>query len=303
MGLVRKQSHESQNHRSWFFMTRESGNNVTRRQFLKTLAGGTLAAGVMVGGGVGLTALMEPYNITLERVQIALRGLPESAEGLRIVQLSDLHLYPYTKLPHIERAIAITNELQPDVVVLTGDYVLESAEAIFDLAPALSRLNPRIDVFATLGNHDYWTNNQIIEQGFAENGIRLLKNDRVVLSNGLVLAGLDDPWSGRPDLNRTLDGISPDQTTILLAHEPDFVDVYGADPRVDLMLSGHTHGGQVVLPLVGAPYLPRYGRKYLRGLYHLADTQLYVNRGIGTTARNLRFNAKPEITEITVVGG
>lgn len=275
--------------------------NVTRRQFLKVLAGSTVAASILSAGGIGLAAVTGPYSLIVERIQIALRNLPPSAEGLRIVQLSDLHLYPFTKLPHIERAIELANSLQPDVVVLTGDYVLESAEAIFDLAPALAQLNPRIALLATMGNHDYWTNPAVIAQGFAEQGIQLLRNERITLPNGVVIAGLDDPWSGTPDLAATLDGVQAEQPVVLLAHEPDFIDLFAADPRLDLMLSGHTHGGQVNFPVFGAPYLPRYGRKYLRGHYRVGAAQLYVNRGIGTTGGNFRLDAAPEVTEITLL--
>lgn len=274
---------------------------VTRRQFLQMVVGGTVAAGILTAGGVGLAAVTGPYSLVVERVQIALRNLPSAAEGMRIVQLSDFHLYPFTKLPHIERAIVLANSLEPDVIVLTGDYVLESAEAIFDLAPTLAQLNPRTAFLAAMGNHDYWTNATVIAQGFAEQGIRLLQNEHVTLPNGVVIAGLDDPWSGMPDLAATLEGIQAEQPVVLLAHEPDFFDLFATDPRLDLMLSGHTHGGQVNLPIFGAPYLPRYGRKYVRGHHLLGAAQLYVNRGIGTTGGNFRLDAAPEVTEITLV--
>lgn len=274
---------------------------VTRRQFLKAALAATAATGVLAAGGAGLAAVATPHLVDVERVQIALRGLSPAADGVRIVQLSDFHLYPFTKLPQIERAVTLANRLDPDVVVLTGDFVLESAESIFDLAPALAALNPRFDLFAVHGNHDHWTDHRIVEAGLAASGIRLLKNERVTLGNGLTIAGLDDPWSGWPDLSGALDGVAVTDTVVLLAHEPDFIDRFAADPRVGLMLSGHTHGGQVNLPLVGPPYLPRFGRKYLRGHYRVRDAQLYVNRGIGVTAGNLRLGAVPEVTEITLV--
>ena len=170
---------------------------VTRRQFLQMVVGGTVAAGILTAGGVGLAAVTGPYSLVVERVQIALRNLPSAAEGMRIVQLSDFHLYRSPNC-HIERAIVLANSLEPDVIVLTGDYVLESAEAIFDLAPTLAQLNPRTAFLAAMGNHDYWTNATVIAQGFAEQGIRLLQNEHVTLPNGVVIAGLDDPGAVGP---------------------------------------------------------------------------------------------------------
>lgn len=137
-----------------------------------------------------------------------------------------------------------------------------AAAAIFDLAPELAKLNPRHGIFAILGNHDHWTDAAVVKQGLAENGIDLLHNHGVLLNESqLFLAGVDDLWSGEPDIEAALADWREDVPTILLAHEPDFADVFLGDGRIQLQLSGHTHGGQVRVPGLGSIVLPRYGQK------------------------------------------
>lgn len=271
--------------------------SMNRRQFLKMAGAAVVAGGLSAAGGYGLATQVEPYRLQVER--LTLGGWPAALAGLRLVQLSDFHLYPFTPLWFVQEVVAQANALRPDVVVLTGDYVLESAESIFDLAPALAQLNPRLGVAAILGNHDHWADVRIVRQGLREAGIPLLTNQRLTLG-GLIVAGLDDPWAGRPDLAATLDGVRLGAPLILLAHEPDFVDEFSRDPRIRLQLSGHSHGGQVRLPGLGAPFLPRYAEKYDLGLYQVRQTWLYTNRGIGMTGAHIRFNCPPEITEITL---
>jgi predicted MPP superfamily phosphohydrolase len=212
-------------------------------------------------------------------------------------------LYPYTQLDFIKEAVAVANALQPDLIVLTGDYVSRKAEAIFELAPVLASLNAKHGVFSILGNHDLWTDVEIIRLGFKEQRLPLLENEGVALPvNGetLYLAGVDDGWSGQPDLALALAQRPTGALTILLAHEPDLADQFSLDERVSLQLSGHSHGGQVRLPLLGAPVLPRLGKKYDQGLYRINEMWLYTNRGIGLVTP-VRINCPPEITEITLM--
>ena len=196
------------------------------------------------------------------------------------------------------------NELAPDLIVLTGDYVLETAESIFDLTPALARLNARHGIFAILGNHDHWTNPAVVQQGLAEYGIELLHNRGVLLNQSqLLLAGVDDLWSGEPDIEAALADWREDVPTVLLAHEPDFADDFLADGRIQLQLSGHSHGGQVRVPGMGPVVLPRYAQKYHNGLYSVSQGQVYTNRGIGIIGPAVRLNCPPEITEIVLQVG
>jgi len=281
---------------------------ISRRGFLKATAG---MAALGVAGVVGAVGSYE-YGVHLatewlavEQVEIPLRKLKPALEGLKIVQLSDLHLYPYTQLDLIQQAIQTTNALNPDLVVLTGDYVLSTAEAIFDLAPVLSTLNARYGVFGILGNHDLWTDADTVRAGFAANGLPMLRNEGIELDIGgalLYLAGVDDGWSGQPDLKTALNEHRGNTPVILLAHEPDLADEFAGDGRVSLQLSGHSHGGQVRIPGLGALVLPYLGQKYDQGLNRVNDMWVYTNRGLGVIPPPVRLNCRPEITEITLVG-
>ncbi|MCP4418826.1 MAG: metallophosphoesterase [Chloroflexi bacterium] len=268
---------------------------LTRRGFLKW-AGGALLGGAAT---VGYVTQIEPEWLTVERQTIQMPQLAANMDGFKIVQLSDFHLFPYTTLDLVEKAIEKTNELAPDLVVLTGDYVLETAASIFDLAPVLAKLNPRHGIFAILGNHDHWTNAKVVQQGLTEQGIELLHNKAVLLNESqLFLAGVDDLWSGEPDIEAALVGWREDVPTLLLAHEPDFADEFLVNGRIQLQLSGHSHGGQVRVPGLGPIVLPRYAKKYHNGLYQVGQGQVYTNRGIGIVNPAVRFNCPPEITEI-----
>jgi predicted MPP superfamily phosphohydrolase len=240
----------------------------------------------------------------VDRVPIPLKNLKPALEGFTIAVVADFHLYPLTQLELVERAVAMINDLNPDLTVVLGDYVWHEVEAIFDLAPVLAQLNAKHGVFSILGNHDLWTDVDIVSQGLKEVGLPILVNQGIDLAvNGeiLYLAGLDDGWSGQPDLNAALENRPNDVPTILLAHEPDLADKFSVDGRLSLQLSGHTHGGQIRVPPLGAFILPYLGRKYDMGLYNVNDLWLYTNRGIGVTNEPIRFNCPPEITEITLV--
>lgn len=240
-------------------------------------------------------------TITVETVQVPLCRLHPALEGFKIVQLSDLHFLPHTPLSVIERAVTRAHELQPDLIVLTGDYVTHEAETIFGLTDLLASLNARYGVFAILGNHDARAGKTLISRAIEATGITLLQNEGVTFDVGhsqLVLAGVDDCLWGRPDLNAALARRPADAMTILLAHEPDVIDQFSEDGRVDLQLSGHTHGGQIRLPFFGTPVLPKLGQKYVHGLHRVNDSWLYTNRGIGMVGMPIRFGAQPEVTEL-----
>ena len=217
--------------------------------------------------------------------------------------MADFHLYPHTRIELIARAVDMSNRLKPDLVTLVGDYVLATADSIFDLAPVLAQLNARYGVFSILGNHDYWTNGEVVNSGLEQSGLTVLRNSGVDLSIGretLYVGGVDDGWVGRSDLPQTLERRADGALTLLLMHEPDFADGFSNDGRVALQLSGHSHGGQVRFPGIGSPFLPPYGRKYDLGLYRVRDMWLYTTRGIGVTVP-FRLNCRPEVTEITLV--
>jgi predicted MPP superfamily phosphohydrolase len=274
-----------------------------RRNFLKVLSHVLIAYGL---GSVGLfeySLQLEPEWLQIKKVRIALHGLGRSLDGFKIVQLSDFHLSAHTDIRLIQKAVEIANQLHPDLLVLTGDYVLDFAELIFELTPVLAGLDAAHGVYSIVGNHDYWTDPEVVRLGLEQARIPLLINEGIPIHSGrdsFYLAGMDDGWSGQPDLDQALSKWSDEMPAVLLVHEPDFWDDVSSDPRISLQLSGHTHGGQVRLPGYGAPILPRYGQKYDQGLFHNHGRWLYVNRGIGVVPPPVRFNCRPEITEITL---
>lgn len=275
----------------------------TRRGFLKMCGYGGLATGISGAAGYFYGTRVEPELLRLERVRIPIPGLGPALDGFKIALLADFHLYPNTQLGLISEAVKMADATKADLAVLLGDFVQARADAIFDLAPVLARLNPRLGIVAILGNHDHWKGPQIVAQGLREARIPLLRNAGRTLRVGdrlLYLAGLDDGWVRRSDLKAAMEKMPSDALTVLLMHEPDFADDFSADPRISLQLSGHSHGGQVRLPLWGSPFLPPYGRKYDMGLYKIRDMWLYTNVGIGVTAP-IRLNCPPEVTEITLV--
>lgn len=275
---------------------------MTRRDFLKftslATAGGLLTA---------TTAALfndESNTLSIEHISIPIANLNPALEGFKIVQMSDIHLYPFTQLDLVERAVQVCNSLKPDITVLTGDYVWRNLGAIDDLAPALAKLDAKYGVFTTMGNHDIWLNVEAIKDSFKSVGLPVLENQGMTFDAGgasLHLAGLDDGWSGQPDLDAAMQGAPDGAPVILLMHEPDLADRYSKDPRISLQLSGHTHGGQIRIPGIGAMVHPHLGKKYDYGLYNVNGMWLYTNRGIGCISEPVRLNCPPEISEFTLV--
>jgi predicted MPP superfamily phosphohydrolase len=287
-------------------MKKQSGSNphgkFSRRKFL-ALTGLAVAGGMTVASGY-IYANNEANEPVIDRVRIPVKGLSPTLEGFTIAVLADFHLYPFTQLELIEKAVTMTNALKSDLTVLLGDYVWHEVEAIFDLAPVLANLNARHGVFAATGNHDYWTDINVVSLAMKEVGLPLFVNEGVPIivgSSELYLAILDDGWSGEPDLPATMQDMTPGATAVLISHEPDLADKYSLDKRIALQLSGHSHGGQVRFPGVGALILPYLAWKYDYGLYRVNDMWLYTNRGLGVTNEPVRFNCPPEITEITLI--
>lgn len=275
---------------------------ISRRTFIHALLGAGLVAG---GGAVAAQALREPHQIRVRRVAAPLPSLPAGLDGLTIAQLSDLHRGPHVAEEHIRRGAEIAASLDPDLVVITGDFVSKSARYATSCAEALRPLRARLGVYAVLGNHDHWTGQtRLIRQVLARRGVEVLVNGSARFSHDSVdwwLCGVDDVWSGGPDLRATLAGARRDAFRVLLCHEPDFADV-AADAGVPLQLSGHSHGGQVILPIAGPVVLPPHGRKYPIGLRRVAGRQtlIYTNVGLGLIAPAIRFNCPPEVTLLTL---
>lgn len=285
---------------------------LSRRQWLK-LAGAAAATGVMAVGVEGI--VLEPQHPQLERVEVPLRRLPLQLDGLTIAQMSDFHYHPHFTAGVIETAVKIVNRLNADLVVLTGDYItvpqfekhaahragaLQGAEPC---ARLLAALRARHGVFAVLGNHDQHADAEFVAGHLRKRGIEVLRNQAVPVERGgarMWLTGLNDlVEGGRPDLGRLLHQVPTGEPTVLLVHEPDFADE-AAKYAIDLQLAGHSHGGQIRLPMLGAIYLPEMARKYPWGLRRIGALTLYTNRGIGTIGIPVRLNCPPEITLLTL---
>jgi hypothetical protein len=263
------------------------------------VSGGLFLSGLL---GMGYAVAIEPHWLQIERVEVTLSRLPAEFTGYRIVQLSDLHLYRYNSPDKIRRAVDLALGLNPDLIVLTGDYVssLRDGEA-GALERELSRLSAPDGVFAVLGNHDWWTDNEMVAAALQRANVILLRNENVAILRGkgvLYLAGVDDIWEHKDNLPQALLGIPVEAGVILLAHEPDFAETAATDRRILLQLSGHTHGGQVRFPGMEAFAKPRWGRLYTNGLYAVGNMHLYVTRGVGVIFPPLRFFCRPEVTQL-----
>src|SRR5437762_7564889 len=247
------------------------------------------------------SALTEPFRLTIEHHQIHLRRLPRELDGFRIVQLSDIHHSPFTSRAQIERAVATANSLQADIVALTGDYVSKERQYAAPCAELLGRLRARFGVYAVLGNHDHWTDAALITDLFRAEGITVLVNQGMRFEQrgaAFWLAGVDDTMVGLEDLPLALAGARENEMKLLLAHNPIILR-RAARAGVDLVLSGHTHGGQVAWRSESsASGRPR--RRLLKGLARRGQTQIYVTRGLGTVVLPVRYGCLPEVTLLTL---
>ena len=258
----------------------------------------TIASGLVQ---IARAAFAEPYKLAVERHAVGLKRLPRQLDGLKIVQLSDIHHGPFTGREQIERAVEIANSLQPDIVALTGDYISHEREYVRPCAEMLGRLRARCGVYAVLGNHDNWVDAALVKDLFSAEGIRVLVNEGLRFEDrgaSFWLAGVDDTMVGLEDLPLALAGSRSDELKLLLAHNPVILR-RAARAGVDLVLSGHTHGGQVTWRNERSAS-GRVRRRILRGLARRGETQIYVTRGLGTVVLPVRYGCLPEVSLLTL---
>ena len=271
---------------------------LSRRQFLK---------GAIAMGAAGLVAdgvLLEPRHVVVERKTIAINDLPDAFDGFRICQITDVHHGPFTGLGFIKEVVEKVNSLNPGLVVLTGDYVDHSSKYIVPAVSALCRLKSSNGVLAVLGNHDHWMDAKLTQEVFNRYNVPVITNSHKLIEikdKAICVAGVGDLMEDSQDLKAAFYGVPADIPRILLSHNPDYAESMPASERVDLVLAGHTHGGQVRMPFSIAPItMSMYGQKYAGGLVRSASGQVYVSRGIGVVGLPVRFNCPPEITIITL---
>lgn len=255
---------------------------------------------------------VEPTWLEVNRLDIPVASLPASFAGFKIVQMTDFHGSRSVTSEYLDEAVALAQEQAGDVIVLTGDFVHKGNRHVERVANSLGRLRAPHGVFAVLGNHDFSVRNPLgvrrfpnlhreVGDALAAKDIYVLRNESVPLQRGaqtLHLTGMEDLWSRECDLEASFAGLPTDQPRVVLAHNPLTVELL-AGRRCDLMLSGHTHGGQVMVPGLGRIALGPGGRKFSAGLYRVGKTWLYVNKGIGHGVP-IRYRVRPEVAVFTL---
>lgn len=272
----------------------------SRRSFLRKLGFGCAGLGVAAAS----YGFYEASWFHLERTRLPIRNLPPAFAGLTVAFLSDFHHGPHTGKAYIQRIVEQVNQTKPDLILLGGDYVIHSSEYVMSIFEALAKLKAPLGIFGIFGNHDYY--NKIRQARDAMNlaGIQELTNARIPIiknSQKLWICGVGDLWEDRPVLDKALHGLNDKDCSILLSHNPDLAEKLN-DSRISIMLSGHTHGGQIVLPAIGCPWIPsHYGNRYDAGLKtYPGQVPVFISRGIGTTAYPVRFCSRPEANIFTL---
>ncbi len=243
---------------------------------------------------------IEPHNVRVRYVPVKLPRLGRAFHRYTIAHISDIHMGAWMTEARLQAVVELINAIRPDLIVITGDFVNRyTDDAATSLVEPLSTLYAPDGKFAVLGNHDYCYTPRRVRAVLDQAGIIELNNRVHTLKRGadtLHLAGVDDVVEYQDRLDAVLEALPAAGAAILLAHEPDFADISAATGRFDLQLSGHSHGGQVRLPLIGAPVLPSFGQRYPAGLYQVGTMQQYTTRGLGMISPFIRFNAPPEIS-------
>lgn len=271
---------------------------LSRRNALRLMAGG-IAACVMDG------AWLEPGTLSITREDIKCRRLAPGLDGLRIGLLADFHFRPDQDDELVAQVVEATRREKLDLILLAGDFLDSDPAVLKPLLTYLEKLSANHGVFAVLGNHDGWnTGRAMMRREFEKAGISFLINRHSRLSikgESLAVAGTDFVWRGQPDPARTLRGVAGHTPVIAMVHEPDYFDVMAAHRDVLLQVSGHTHGGQCRVPVVGyAPVTVKHGKKYNYGAFTRGDSNLFVTRGVGTTGPRIRFSCPPELAILTL---
>jgi hypothetical protein len=295
--------------RRWFARQQSSLSSLpdaNRRHALETIAWGS----AIIPFGIVGKGFFDTDELMIYEEEITLRALPQAFDGLRIVQISDIHAGSWRSPQPFRRARALIDQLKPDVLVITGDFVNFDPKELELIRADLMRLRADMGVFASLGNHDHYcspANHSLLRSMISNSGITLLVNSNIPLTTHgetLYLVGTDNTGLGQNfgDLPAALVGVEPGAPTILLAHDPTFWDKHVRNKApIDLMLSGHTHGGQVGIHFLGMELsVAQVVYKQWAGLYRDGDQYLYVNRGLGTVGPPIRIGIPPEITVLTL---
>lgn len=281
--------------------------DAARRAFVLRAPEAVLATGV---GGVAYSTLTGPWSLRVARQGVSVNGLAPGYSGLRVLQISDIHHGPRIPGSFVRHVVRCGLSLNPDLVVLTGDYIHNFPEQADEVAELLQPLVASVPTVGVLGNHDWYGGGLPVRAALERVGVRMIDNDRCWLaesgeladSGGLCLAGVGDLYEDTVDFDAALSGVPDETPRLLLSHNPDVAELPAlSSHRVDLMLSGHTHGGQIRLPVIGTPGVPsRYGQKYARGLVQGPNCRVHVSAGVGMSIAPVRFGVPPEINLLTL---
>lgn len=293
-----------------------------RRKFLRGCLVSAVAtpvgAGLLGGSTLYYAHNIEPGWIDITHQQMPLPGLTSAFHGYRVVQITDLHAdQRFMTTERLQNIVSTVNQLQADMIVITGDFVTDYLPGLEATLVVLNKLRAKDGVFGVLGNHDHPAGVEWIRSCLRLGHVQELNNQVHTIQRGdqqLHFVGMDDLWpsnegtpapvqSHLPLLNRLTASLPDEGAAILLVHEPDFADVAASNKRIGLQLSGHSHGGQVCIPLHGPVFLPPLARQYPSGLYHINDMLLYTNRGLGVLEAPIRFDCRPEIAVMDLAAG
>lgn len=253
---------------------------------------------------LGAYMFIEPYWLDVKQINIKNKDIPSSFDGKKIVFVSDIHHGPNFSRDRVKRMVEKVNDLEPDIILIGGDYTEKDGHYITPCFEELKNLEAPLGKYGVLGNHDYFRNAQPVKQGMRQAGITILDNTAQWIVHGkgrIRIGGVSDLYHGPQLLNPTIKDVREDDFVILLSHNPDFVERIRTY-KVDVVLSGHTHGGQVTFLCLWAPYIPSsYGQKYKTGVVETEYTRVYISNGVGSTGIPIRFFARPQINVFKLI--
>jgi uncharacterized protein len=267
--------------------------------FKKKLRTGIIFCLIVVA--LGLYPFIEPYWLQNKTYVIVDRDIPQKFHNTKIIFLSDIHCGPFFSVSRVRSLVKRVNLQKPDIILLGGDYVFREQKYIIPVFNELRNLKATLGIYGVLGNHDHWENADLTRERMVMAGIALADNRAFWINKDgerIKIGGVGDYLEDIQNLDPTIGDVRKNDYVILLSHNPDYAELVKTD-RIDLMFSGHTHGGQVALFGFWAPIVPsRYGQKYRTGLVNLDNLKMIISNGIGTITPPVRFFARPQIVTV-----
>lgn len=280
----------------------ELGGKIKRKAFIKKRKLGKAVILLLIVLMILLLyAFIEPYCIRIKEVDVTNKDIPVSFEDTKILFAADIHHGPFFSKERVKSLVSRINRLHPNIVLLGGDYVQKSPQYIKPCFEEFKNINADIKMYGVLGNHDHWEGSELTRQSMKDAGIKVLDNKSEWINKNnerIKIGGVGDLYEDTQDINPTIHDVGEDDFVVLLSHNPDYVERINTK-KIDLVLSGHTHGGQVTLFGLWAPLIPSiYGQKYRTGFVKTDYTEVLVTNGVGTVTPPVRFFARPEVVLI-----